>query len=144
MTYSWEPRFWSKVFAEDGAACWRWTGCRNYAGYGAFTVGRKNLRAHRVAWELCVGQIPPGQVPDHLCRNRACVNPSHLELVTVKVNTLRGDGPTAILARKTHCKNNHELTGENLRRSALKRGMRECCTCFLAYQRAWRAKKGAK
>jgi hypothetical protein len=86
-------------------------------------------RAHRVAFEWLVGPVPKGLVLDHLCRNRGCVNPSHLEPVTQQVNTLRGAGPAARNANKAHCKWGHEFTPENT--GVDKRGKRWCKTCSL-------------
>lgn len=83
-------RFRSKYTIETGG-CWVWTAYRNDAGYGIFRVGQRNQKAHRVSYELHVGPIPDGLQLDHLCRNRGCVNPAHLEPVTSKVNTERGD-----------------------------------------------------
>ncbi len=113
-----EQRFWAKVdlngpMHTDGTRCWMWTAARDH-GYASFNFnGRSNGRAHRYAHELLIGPIPDGLEPDHLCRNTACVNPLHLELVTGRENILRGESPTAQNARKTHCKHGHELTPEN-------------------------------
>lgn len=71
---------------ERTESCWNWTGTRSSEGYGRIRY-RKELYAHRVAWELANGEIPTGKVIDHLCRNRACVNPDHLQLVSQKENT---------------------------------------------------------
>ena len=86
-----DTRFWAKVFAEDGAACWRWLAAVNTSGYGHFRTSAHRTRlAHRMAYEMCVGPIPEGLTLDHLCRNRLCVNPAHLEPVTVRENLRRG------------------------------------------------------
>ena len=87
----WEPpgpveRFWAMVDASGD--CWEWRGAR-VRGYGTFKVDRKQLRAHRFAYELLVGPIPPGLELDHLCANPGCVNPAHLEPVTTAENVSR-------------------------------------------------------
>jgi hypothetical protein len=107
-------RFWSKVEKTD--LCWIWRGQRNHYGYGAFSFGgtRRKVGAHRFAYELLVGPIPEGLTIDHLCRNRACVNPDHLEPVSMYENLMRSPiAPQAVNARKTHCKHGHEFTPEN-------------------------------
>ena len=85
-----EQRLSDKI--EKTESCWNWkAGSRR--GYGRITKGRRGegkLTAHRVVYELLVGKIPDGMVLDHLCRNKLCVNPIHLEIVTSKENTLRG------------------------------------------------------
>lgn len=97
-------RFWSKVEKTEG--CWNWLGNITPIGYGGFFLDGKNRRAHRVAYELSIGPIPKGLVIDHLCRNRRCVNPDHLEAVTQGEN--RGRVPV-----KTHCNYGHPLIGDN-------------------------------
>lgn len=115
-----EARFWPKVNKEgpiwNGSHCWLWTASLNWQGYGKFGRGKKGEgweRAHRTAYHLLVGEIPDGLELDHLCRNRRCVNPSHLEAVTHRVNELRGIAPMAILAAKTHCPQGHPYDEAN-------------------------------
>lgn len=105
--------------------CWEWQGT-SCKGYGYFCINGKNWRAHRYSYEYYVGKIPEGLSIDHLCRNRACVNPEHLEPVTSKENTLRGIGLTAQNARKTHCYNGHLLDENNV---AIRRNQRICKPC---------------
>ena len=118
--------FWARV--EKSTGCWIWRGSVGVWGYGQFQPRRgRNLRAHRVAWELIRGPIPQGLVLDHLCRNKLCVNPDHLEPVTNRVNTLRGVGPSAMNAAKTECKHGHPFIAENTRIDH--KGKRVCRTC---------------
>jgi hypothetical protein len=110
-------------------------------GYGRVLVSGKMRSAHRVAYELAIGPIPDGLTIDHLCRNPGCVNPIHLEPVTIRVNILRGSMPAADNARKTHCKNGHPFEGDNL--SVLSAGRRRRCrTCYNAHSRARWAARG--
>lgn len=102
-------------------------------GYGLFSH-KKTFRAHRFIYEVIVGLIPEGLVIDHLCRNRGCVNPKHLEAVTQQVNTLRGKSFAAEYAKRTHCNNGHPLEGDNLYITKNRYG-RACRTCFREYRR---------
>ena len=120
-------RFLSKIYVTE-SGCWEWTGHRR-KGYGQFSLSGKSFQAHRVSLFLFKEIMLPDTVQvDHQCKNHPCVNPDHLEIVSSKQNTLRGIGPTAKNARKTHCVNGHELTLENtyIRPDD---GARECRTC---------------
>lgn len=124
-------RFWAKVDRNGPGGCWLWTAA-TAVGYGHFSWGphsaRKQVKAHRLAYELLVGPIPDGLTIDHLCRVTRCVNPAHLEPVTMRVNTLRGYGPSAINARRTRCIRGHRLSGDNLIIDWA--GRRQCRTCL--------------
>lgn len=119
--------YFSKFTVGDG--CWLWTGAINRDGYGQVfdRAIRKNRGAHRLVYELLRGQIPEGLELDHLCRVRSCVNPDHLQPVSHQVNTLRGETLVAAYAGRTHCKNGHAYTKENLCNTSA--GYRRCLTC---------------
>lgn len=113
----------------NDADCWPWMGAQQGGGYGVVGVKGKSRRVHRVIFEILVGPIIPGLVLDHLCRNRACCNPAHLEPVTNRVNLLRGIGLTAVHAAKTHCIHGHELTPENTYHPPKRPNGRCCRVC---------------
>ena len=138
-------RFWVKINKSgpppaarpDLGPCWVWLGEQLKNGYGRVrrysrnAEGQTNFTAHRVAYELAIGPIPKGLEPDHLCRVRNCANPAHLELVTHKINCLRGVSFAAQHARQTHCVNGHEFTPENTARvtNPKRDAWRKCKTC---------------
>lgn len=95
--------------------CWPWPHAIDRHGYGVKRDGERTVRAHRWVYERLVGPIPEGLDLDHLCRNRACVNPDHLEPVTRAENLSRGASKGgALWTPPTHCKHGHPLTPDNL------------------------------
>ena len=131
-------RFFTKVdMTED---CWMWTASKHPFGHGQFRAEGRKVFAHRWLYELLVGPIPEGLSLDHLCRVPACVRPSHLEPVTHRENVLRGVGPSAVNARKTHCPQGHPYNEVNTHVG--KKGGRICRTCHRDLVRAsYRAKQ---
>lgn len=106
-----ELRFWSKV--DKTESCWVWVAGKR-RGYGHFFLNGNSISAHRFSYELLVSKIPEGLQLDHLCKNRSCVNPDHLEPVTLQENLRRGDGnvkatqkAAQLRKNKTHCSRNH-------------------------------------
>jgi hypothetical protein len=114
-------QFLSKIERTEG--CWNWLGHLDIEGYGMFFHLRRSDRAHRVSYETFIGPIPDGLVIDHLCFNKACVNPLHLEPVTIKENTRR------FYKTLVHCPNGHEYTPENVRIRAGTIDTRVCKAC---------------
>ena len=133
--------FWSKV--EKTPTCWLWRGSKNENGYGQVWRGfmekkRTMEAAHRLAYRILIGEIPKGLEIDHLCKVRLCVNPEHLEPVTHRENLRRGDTLSGVNSRKTHCKNGHMLSRDNLLGSERYRKHKgRCCkTCHRIRQNA--------
>lgn len=127
------------VNREAPNGCWEWIGGGDQKGYGIIRAGdarNGSRRAHRVSYELHRGPIPGGLTIDHLCRNRRCINPDHLEAVTSRVNTMRGNGIGVRNAAVTHCPYKHPYSEENTKIDS--RGRRRCRTCMRAADRARR------
>jgi hypothetical protein len=130
-------RFWDKV--DLTGDCWEWTASTNRGGgYGQFWLAGKMVSAHRLAYEMLVGPIPDGLQLDHLCRNRACVKPSHLEPVTLAENLRRGAGKNTETCRKGL----HAWTEENI--YVYPNGNKQCIPCRNATWRRWRARQDTK
>ncbi len=134
------PRL-TKRLVFDLRGCWVWTGCRTKGGegYGQIVVARgKTQQVHRVVYEALVGPIPDGLQIDHLCSNKACCNPAHLEPVTARENQRREDQLLGIRSAVTHCPQGHEYTPENTgyKKSPPGKVWRECIACRRL--RAWR------
>lgn len=121
-------RFWEKVQAASGPKdCWEWAGSRSGTGYGRFFLAGRMTTAQRASWLINKSiEMPPGHTVDHLCRNRACVRPDHLEAVPHRENLLRGNTVTARSAAATHCPAGHPYDEAN---TTHRRGARQCRTC---------------
>lgn len=132
--------FIKRIRVDAATGCWVWVGALRQDGYGLYylTSTRRSVRAHRWAYEFLVAPIPDGLHLDHLCRNPPCVNPTHLEAVTPRVNNLRGVGPAPRKASQTHCVHGHPLAGDNLYIHP-KRGTRHCRQCGIDLAAARRA-----
>jgi hypothetical protein len=136
----------ARVTVDAQTGCWNWSGRISPNGYGCVSVSKTTTRAawamgaHRISYVAFVRDLEQGEAIDHLCRNRACVNPDHLEAVRQSTNVLRGrwsDGnPIA-----THCRHGHAKTPNNV--YVCPRGWRECLTCRRASQSALAARQRA-
>lgn len=127
-----QSRIRSRMAVEDRGyttPCWISNRCAQPNGYTKFGYRGTIYLTHRVAYTAFVAPIPAGLVIDHLCRQRACCNPTHLEAVTTQVNLLRGEGFVAHQARLTHCPRGHALEGDNIYRRPDGSNRRECRTC---------------
>lgn len=121
----------------DSHGCWIWNGYKTRSGYGTIHIGGKQKRAHRVVYEFIKGSIPDGIELDHLCRNKLCCNPDHLDPVDHRTNVLRGSGIPAKNAQMTHCKNGHAFTKENtyIKKNGNSRVCRMCAAAYFRERR---------
>ena len=123
-------RLFSKMHVDETTECFEWIGARRN-DYGVMSIKGRTTGVHRVMLACLYRALPTCVEVDHLCHNRACFNPGHLEPVTHKVNVGR-----RLIVPRTHCKHGHELTIENIRRDV--RGRRTCITCSSETARRWR------
>ena len=147
-------RFMDKVNVNDETGCWEWTASTSGGGYGMFQIQGSQFMAHRVSYELNVGPIPEGLTLDHLCHNpdecknenhndcphRACVNPEHLEPVTMRENNMRAYSFTTINLAKDACPSGHPYDEENTK---WYQGRRYCRACHKIHSREWARRKRA-
>jgi hypothetical protein len=134
-----EQRFWVKVDFGVGQDCWPWLGTKTQNGYGRFWNDGRMVLAHRFSMQLAGIDIPEGKQADHICNNRACVNPAHLRAVTPSENTKRGALPNKL---KTECKRGHPLTPENTYLNP--RGSRHCRICDRMHRLKYRPLVGSR
>lgn len=135
-------RVLKRIVVADDTGCWVWTGAHLRSGYGSIGLGNVGGKprqgvTHHVTFFALNGPMEVGLVTDHLCRNRSCCNPYHLEAVTERVNILRGDGGKH-WADKTHCPSGHEYSPENTYRYSWGR---VCKTCANSRSTAWQKLK---
>ena len=138
-------RFCAKVKINHETGCWDWTGSFTRGGYGSFSYKGKTTRVHRFSYTHFIGEIPEVLDIDHLCRNRACVNPLHMETVTRKVNCRRGEcGKLTGLQnrQKSHCPQGHPYNKENTTWD--KKGERTCKICRKVSKLRYRRGLGVK
>ncbi len=126
------------IFPEPNTGCWLWAGAAS-SDYAQFNVKGVQAVVHRVVYTWKVGRIAPGMTLDHLCRNKMCVNPDHLEEVSMGENLRRaGNSISALSANVTHCPKGHPYSGSNLYINP--RGDRECRTCRSIASKKYTAK----
>lgn len=131
-------KFEQNYIPEPNSGCWIWLGGLDGRGYGCF----QKKKAHRFSYYVNRGSVPGGLELDHLCRNKCCINPDHLEPVTRQENTLRGLAPVinaALQRAKTHCKNGHPFDEKNTYWDA--RGHRSCRACHCMWTSQSHARK---
>jgi hypothetical protein len=143
LTPAQQEAFWNKVeVPHQPSCCWHWTGSIDPTGYGKFKIYQHSLaynrKVHRIAFTLLIGEIPDDLTIDHLCRNRGCVNPDHMQLVTLGDNIRRSNGLSRRLHRGDTCQHGHTeiyITAS---------GKRSCRVCDRRRTTEYTARKKAK
>ena len=131
LTEQERARFDRYCFPVPESGCWLWDGPYAEREYGLFCFRGMTILAHRLSYVLAKGMILAGLTIDHLCRVHSCVNPDHLEVVSQRVNVLRGNSPMAVNSKKTHCPRGHKFSPENIKRNP---HGRQCRICFNAWR----------
>lgn len=137
-------RITSRIAREDNG-CWTWLGTKTPKGYGQTSskrLGQKKMYTHRIMFEHSNGPISNGLQVDHLCRNPSCCNPAHLEAVTPRENTIRGESPRLVAERHraiSVCPHGHDYTPENTHTD--NRGARSCKECRKIQHKKWDDKR---
>ena len=126
--------FLVKIDKQSPNECWEWKAAKLRNGYGRFWDGKNNVLAHRFSYKTFIIPISEDQHLDHICCNRGCVNPDHLQILTNKENVLKGNGPTAKNLRKTICKRGHILTSGKFKQNS---EWRICLECARETRRKW-------
>lgn len=134
-----KKRFWSNVSATSAEGCWKWNGPISVYGYGRLmeSIGNrktKQLMAHRFAYEQVIGKIEEGMTIDHVCRNKSCVNPAHMEVVTRGENSIRSHSKNMMAMRENCCTKGHKIEKENVIKETRKNGKERfrCKICSLS------------
>lgn len=134
-------RFWSKVHKNTSTGCWDWLSSLSIGGYGRLAYKAMGVNyAHRFSWLIHGNKIPSGLQIDHLCRNRKCVNPDHMEVVSSRENTIRGENFCALQVRQTHCKWGHPFDQSNTYINPFN-GERHCRECARINGRRFRQRR---
>ncbi|WEK50359.1 MAG: HNH endonuclease signature motif containing protein [Candidatus Kaistia colombiensis] len=133
-------RIRQNVEVDPSTGCWNWTKHIKPDGYGRLSIDGRMPTAHRASYEDAHGKVPPGLDVDHLCRNRRCVNPAHLEAVDRRENVLRGISFAAVNAAKTHCVRGHPFNEAN---TGHRGNARVCRRCSVIHSLAYRKRKSA-
>ena len=131
--------FYDRIKFNEQTWCWDWQGEITWGKYGRISIRRKRVLVHRFSYELFKGKIPDGLEIDHLCRNRKCCNPQHLEAVTRSTNLSRGHNHNR---DKNHCPQGHPYSGKNM--ITRKNGSRECRQCTKVGIKKWECKNKDK
>lgn len=132
-----QGRFWTNI-EHNSQGCWLWRGAKNNLGYGCTWYMGQAYVAHRLAWKLWGNVLQSGLELDHLCKNRNCINPNHLEAVTHRENILRGVSPAATHAKKTKCPKGHNFDRTITRKTG--KTQRVCSICIKEYAKWYRKK----
>lgn len=130
-------RIFSRISINPNTNCWNWTGAQDGAGYGVVGWRNQSVRIHRLIYSYLIYPIPAGRgknipVCDHLCNNRRCCNPDHIQIVTNKENILRGNGQSSINSKKIYCNNGHQLPEQRNTQ-----GTRSCKICLKEYNKKY-------